>query len=231
MEYETHAGIFTRTGILGRQDCDVVGEVICNDGYRTSLRGHRGPGEIVVDIGAHIGCFGVLWHNKNPGARIACVEVCPENIPVLQANVGQFAQIINAACSYDPGDLWLLNSVKEGGTATGGSIVIPAVDRNDVTHLHWQDQRPIRKVTLEEIMASLGTDHIDVLKLDCEGSEFSILEHTPSLDRIGIIFGEYHGQERWDELRERKFQGWDYGNMHAAGGLGIFHLVNPRGAP
>lgn len=214
------------------QDVAVISEVITSDGYFTSLRGTKGEGEIVVDIGAHIGSFAALWHKKNPLARIVCVEACPENIEVLTANVGDFATVLHAACSYEPGELALLNSVKANGTATGGSVVIPSgsID-TPCQHFHWKDSRALAKVTLESIMEMLGVDHIDVLKLDCEGSEFSILENTPSLDRIGIMFGEYHGQSRWDEMRARRLKGWDYGHMHAGGDLGIFHYVNPRGAP
>ena len=213
-------------------DIAVISEVILSDGYFTSLRGTHGEGEIVVDIGAHIGSFAKLWHAKNPLAKIVCVEACPDNIDVLTKNVGEFATVLHAACSYEPGELALLNSVKENGTATGGSVVIQSGDIDTpCQHFHWKDSRPLAKLTLEEIMTSLGTDHIDVLKLDCEGSEFSILENTPSLDRIGIMFGEYHGQARWDEMRARLLKGWDYGHMHAGGDLGIFHYVNPNGAP
>lgn len=231
LEKHDQSGMFYRNE-YARQDLAVVNEVITSDGYVTSLRGTKGDGEIVVDIGAHIGCFAKKWHDKNPLARIVCVEACPENIEVLTANVGKFATVIHAACSYEPGEIALLNSVKAGGTATGGSVVIPSgsID-TPCQHFHWKDSRQLEKVTLESIMELLGVDHIDVLKLDCEGSEFSILENTPSLDRIGIMFGEYHGQARWDSMRAKRLKGWDYGHMHAGGDLGIFHYVNPRGAP
>lgn len=232
MSYEVYNGVVVRTGQLGAQDRDVVNEVIVNDSYFTRLRGNRGSGEFVVDIGAHIGCFAKLWHDKNPLSRIVCVEGCPENIPVLEKNVFHFAEIIQAACTYEPGEIHLLNSIKENGTATGGSIVIRGEsDQNAVWPLYWRDSRALRKITLESIMDSGGVDRIDVLKLDCEGSEFSILENTSSLAKIGMIFGEFHDEARWDEMRSRLFQGWDYGDMHRAGGLGVFHLVNPRGAP
>ena len=39
-------------------------------------------------------------------------------------------------------------------------------------------------------MQEHGFDHIDILKLDCEGSEYSILGQSPSLGSIGLIIGE-----------------------------------------
>lgn len=233
----TNAGlIWVRKGEAGRQDMNVVNEVIANDGYFTRLRGHGGPECVVADVGAHIGSFARLWRQKNPSSRIACVEACPENIPVLSRNVHDFidATILHAACTYEAGDVALLNSCMPGGTATGGSTVLPREAITDESktfgHLYWRDARTLPKVTLETVMQRLGVDWIDVLKLDCEGSEFSILEHGP-MDRVGFIFGEYHGWERFDELRRRKFADWDFGHMHASSdGLGIFHLVNPRGS-
>tara|TARA_Y100000310_G_scaffold343421_1_gene450968 strand:+ start:7366 stop:8088 length:723 start_codon:yes stop_codon:yes gene_type:complete len=222
------SGLLYRTEYAS-QDLEVINEVWKGDAYWTSLRGTHGHGEIVVDIGAHIGAFARKWHDKNPLATIVCVEACPENIEVLAANVGEWAEVSHAACSYEAGDLALLNSVKADGTATGGSVVVPAsnVDRS-INHFHWRDTRPLLKVNLESIMESLGVDHIDVLKLDCEGSEFSILGSTPSIDRIGFICGEYHGTVKWNKLRAEIFPPpWQYGHMHAAGDLGIFHYAHP----
>jgi hypothetical protein len=90
----------------------------------------------------------------------------------------------------------------------------------------------LAKITLEEIMARYQWPRIDVLKLDCEGSEFSILEHC-DLSRIGTIFLESHGAARFRELLARKFPAelWDIGHMSQGGEGGNFenwHLVNRR---
>ena len=74
-------------------------------------------------------------------------------------------------------------------------------------------------------MALLGVDHIDLLKLDCVGSEFSIVEKTPSGSHIHFILGEYHGQERWNEMRARVFPGWDDGHMWATVKNRVLHRL------
>ncbi len=227
-------GVMVRSGYAHSQDMDVVREVVLEDSYHLALRESYGANEVVVDVGSHIGTFAVMWHKKNPAARLICIEACPENIPVLTANVGAFATIIHAACSYEPGELALLNSVKPDGTATGGSTVVP---RSDILkgvpfgHAYWDDMRPLRKVTLEEAMQEAGVDHIDVLKMDCEGSEFSIIENSPTIPSVKFMCGEYHGQARWDEVRARVLPDWSYGHMWASNDLGIFHLENPRFKP
>ncbi len=215
---------------FGHQDVGVLEEVIARDTYKTSYFGRWRDGpQVVVDVGAHIGSFAWLWHAKDPTAKIVCIEACPENIEILQANVGDFAQVVHAACTYEPGNLALLNTVMHAGNGTGGSTIVPATGLQDSTtfgHTYRLDFRPMPKITLEEAMALAGDDCIDLLKLDCEGSEFDILEHGP-LDRIAMIVGEYHGQARWNQFRTRRMPNWDYGHMAAGGELGIFHYRNP----
>jgi hypothetical protein len=69
-------------------------------------------------------------------------------------------------------------------------------------------------------------ERIDILKLDCEGSEFSILGKTASLDRIGLIVGEYHGKEKFRQLIADRFAGWEL-RVLRDGELGTFWLANP----
>ena len=220
------------------QDLIVVQDVFDRDAYQLRhLPSNVGPGEVVVDIGAHIGAFARKWGRKNPAAKIYCVEVCPENLPALRANVGDVATIQQAACTYETGPLALLNACYSNCESTGGSTVVPdnggALLAPQDAGRYLEDRRPIERVTLEEIMSVLKVDHIDVLKLDCEGSEYSILKHSPAVHdgRVRFILGEYHGVARWNEFRARVFPGWDYGHMFESGECGIFHLRNPHPCP
>jgi FkbM family methyltransferase len=220
------------------QDLIVVQDVYDRDSYQTKhFPSNVGPGEIVVDIGAHIGAFARLWHEKNRRATIVCVEVCPENIPALLANVSAFAEVRQAACTYEIGPMALLNACFNNCESTGGSTVVldtaePLLAPQDRGR-YLEDRRPITKVTLEEILESLQVNRIDLLKLDCEGSEYSILQHSPAVHdgRVRAIVGEYHGVDRWNEFRARVLPGWDYGHMYEHGECGIFHLRSPHPAP
>lgn len=216
------------------QDLVIVEDVYFGDSYRTSLY-DLAEWDTVVDVGAHIGCFAMLVRNRNPNARIVCVEACPENHAALMRNVGSFATVISAAMTYSSEELALLNAVRPDCESTGGSVVVNRSELNDPAHplrqhgyQYWDDLRPLAKVTLEDAMRAGGIDTITMLKLDCEGSEFDILRHTPSLDRIRFIFGEYHGSAAWNDLRAARFSDWHYGHMFSSHDRGVFHLVNPR---
>jgi FkbM family methyltransferase len=216
------------------QDLVVVQDIAEQDSYRIDELPMPRP--VVVDVGAHIGCFGRKFHDRNPLARIIAVECCPDNILALRKNIGGFATILQAAVTYEK-DVALLNAVFPNCVTTGGSTVISrqALERKVAAHElltdqndnsvkeYWADFRPVQTITLEDILEQHGFDHIDVLKLDCEGSEFSILRNTTVLDRIGIIVGEYHGKEAFLQLVQERFADWHL-RILKDGELGLFWL-------
>ena len=217
-----------------QQDIVVVADIAENDAYRIAEMPMPRP--VVVDVGAHIGVFSKQVYLRNPLARIVAVECCPENIPVLSSNVGDFATVVQAAMTYQE-DSVLMNAVYPGCISTGGSTVITRHEMENKlasgrigdtateTCEYWADLRPMKTVTLEELMEEHELDRIDILKLDCEGSEFSILRNTTVLDEIGLIVGEYHGRAAFLKLVEDRFAGWEL-RMLSDGELGNFWLVN-----
>jgi len=237
----TGALVFTRNYWIrndnAEQDLVVVKDIAEDDSYHiTEL---PMPRPVVVDVGAHIGCFSKKIHERNPLAQIIAVECCPENIPALKKNIGGFATVIQAAVTYEK-EVALLNAVYRNCVTTGGSVVLPrsALEQrvgNDelqeqptkvADQPYWADFRRVTSLTVEDILQSNGLDHIDILKLDCEGSEFSILENTASLDRIGLIVGEYHGRERFLKLVASRFSDWKL-RILKDGELGTFWLQRP----
>ncbi|HEY2252690.1 MAG TPA: FkbM family methyltransferase [Planctomycetaceae bacterium] len=250
---DAHGGgalVFTRNFWVradnGEQDLVVVQDVAEQDSYRIDELPMPRP--IIVDVGAHIGCFAKRFHQRNPLARIFAVECCPENILALKKNAGDIATVIQAAVTYEQ-DVALLNAVYSNCVSTGGSALLSRteLERRVLDHIpaagaapcladdeadpirvgeYWADFRPLRTLTLEDLMHEHGFDHIDILKLDCEGSEFSILGKTPSLERIGVIVGEYHGKDRFEQLIADRFAGWEF-RILRDGDFGTFWLTNP----
>jgi len=219
------------------QDLVVVNDVFERDAYGVSRLPWRQP--VVVDVGAHIGCFAAQVRRHQPHARIFAIECCPENLAALRRNAGGFATIVPAALTYER-DVALLNAVYPDCVTTGGSVVasraeiagrVAAGELGDEAQPgaggYWGDLRPLATLTLEELVAEHQIQEIDLLKLDCEGSEFSILRHTTLLDRIRFIIGEYHGRDAFARLVAERFSDWDL-TILKEGELGLFWLRRPE---
>lgn len=212
------------------QDQVIVRDVFDKDCYGIhSITLPSNP--VIVDVGAHIGMFAKKAHSKWARAKIICVEACQENMEALGKNCENIALCMNSACTYETGEIAMLNAVYPNCRSTGGSRVMlkSEVEASTETDQYWKDLRDLPSITLGGIMELAGTNHIDLLKLDCEGSEFSILSNGP-IDCVGLIVGEWHGTAQWRRLIAEKFGGWGYNEMIEEGAdSGLFALRNPNG--
>lgn len=203
----------------------VFEEVVTRDDY--NLRSLRLPtNPLIVDVGAHVGCFAAVARRIWPTAEIHCAECCPENLPILDRNVYGFAKAWPKAVTYEIGPIGLLNTNQPGGPSTCGSEVLPLnsleAHQHNPNH-YWRDYRPLEKIALESIAQGRV---IDLLKLDCEGSEYSILENC-DLSRVRFIVGEWHDKAKWMKLLESRFLGWGFRILRDDTN-GTFWLKNPR---
>lgn len=210
------------------QDMVIIRDVYAEDCYR--LCDLPQPPQFVVDVGAHVGAFARACRRRSTHTRIACVEANAENIPCLERNVAAFGRVFWSACTYEPGDVGLASTVFDGSENTGGSTVLPIGSEGWTGRRNGSryqlDHRPLPKCTLERIIAETGWPRIDLLKLDCEGSEYSILENA-DLDRLQIstIVGEYHGgMDRFQALVQKRFASdWKI-EILKGGDIGLFRL-------
>ena len=219
LEFVDPPGVWIRTEYHDA-DMVIVRDVIEEDCYR--IRDLPRPIHFAMDIGAHIGAFSVALSRQRPESKIACVEANPANIECLKKNavsvamsadrqgrqVEPLAIVSPCACTY-AGHVRLLSSVFDGTQNTGGSFVEPFTKHawKQLPNAHeYRDAGNVRSRTLDSLLDDvIRWPQIDVLKLDCEGSEFSILEKARCLDRIGVIVGEQHDEKRFAELVERRF--------------------------
>lgn len=148
-----------------------------------------------IDIGANIGCFARMLHARD-ASRIVCVEADPANLEILNRNVQGIASVVGAACTYEPPPLVIRSTIYRGTHNTGGSAVI-SPDTPDQSEHGTQPRYTLADedvVTIERVMDQHAFKCVDLLKLDCEGSENSILASLTAASRaqIGIILGEWH---------------------------------------
>lgn len=178
-------------------DMDVINEIVGRDDYRLNLMKAAGFNpKVIVDVGAHIGSFSVLAHSLWPQATIVCLEPNPESFQLLEQNC-PFAMRLRAAIRYDDADF-----LTDADVATGAGFMTTreayesnaATKRSQDGYSYRIGYDNIPLLTFEKICDLLNLGQIDLLKLDCEGSEIHLLENMDRSrgGRIGFVLGEYH---------------------------------------
>lgn len=183
------------------QDLAIAEEVITNDCYRLrTLKACRRRLDVIVDIGGHIGSFGLFAKSLWPEATLIAVEPNPESAALYRANLeaNGFDDdiVITAALNYSSSRRTLVGD----GRSTGGCMLVDAFSAKELA-LAPDDQNRynvvaenVAALTLEQILDRFGVERIDLLKLDCEGSEQDLclnVCHKESL-RVDVMLGEYH---------------------------------------
>lgn len=140
-------------------------------------------GDVAVDIGAHVGGVSVYLGKKHPSARIYAFEPSSANYARLRrnlkANKVKNVTAAHVAVTGDGRDVTLELAIASGGH----SILKPPSG----------DGERVNSLTLERIFDLYGIERLHLLKIDCEGAEYEILEVAEYLlDRVDWFVGEFH---------------------------------------
>ena len=200
----------------GTLDAAVFKEVFVHRLY--TPRGFEiGARDVVVDVGAHIGCFSVFAAHAASQGRVIAFEPAPANFALLTRNLELNAlshvEAVPQAVSGAAGERELRLSRNTGGHS------FHAID----------DAAPVSivrvtAVTLADVARQRQLGQIDFLKMDCEGEEYGVLDSCPDelLRRIRRLAMEVHDLDAVRSaacLRERL----------AARGLDVRHEAKPDG--
>ena len=164
-------------------DSKIAEAVICNNEYQlpASMKGWT-----VVDIGAHIGAFAMACQSRK-AANVYCYEADTENFQILFANTDDkdsstHIYLANVAVvgrtSAAVGIRRLRNHDFDNGRNTGHVDVFGAPDGTDV-------------IEIASVLANCDKQVIDLVKIDCEGTEWDILDKI-DLSRVQRLVGELH---------------------------------------
>lgn len=179
-------GLQTRPGTL---DGAILESVAGGHEYR--LPEAFGPADVVVDVGMHIGGFGLEVLRRGAG-RVHGFEAERSNFGLAAANLRPFgdrARLVNKAVwrSDVPVDrLGFTPSYDAANTGGGGMIF---------WHGRGQVVQEVEAVAFDDVIRDVtgqGRRRVRLLKIDCEGSEFPILLTSKTLHRIDSIVGEFH---------------------------------------
>jgi len=136
---------------------------------------------VVLDIGAHIGCFSVYASIKNPSAKIFAYEPDARNFSLLKENL-KANRIQNVVCK---------------NMAVAGSDGVRELNVSDDSHNHSFVKKGKSVVSVNAVAFGriLGKfEQVDFVKMDCEGAEYEIFDSCSyeDLKKIKAFYIEYH---------------------------------------
>jgi len=181
---------------LNRREIPVLAEIFENREYADYFPFYQKA--CILDIGAHYGYFSLFASlNAGPESKILAFEPFPDNFDILTRNITDCGlkniESFNCALNDCEGRAKIY-----GGQSVNNSLVedFGMIDKE-------QKAVEVDTKTLEQVLRENKLDKIDFLKMDCEGSEYVILENTPALvfDKIITISMEFH------DMKSAEFNG------------------------
>lgn len=170
--------------------------VVCLNEYRLPDRFARG--DIVIDIGAHIGSFAHAAVSRGC-RRVYSVEPGVSNVEIASDNLRDY--IAEGWVRLVRGAAWR-SDVNEDKLRFDGYHPFPKsyVEMTGILNtgngsVIWGVGERVEKIALDDIV-DLATNNreerVRLLKLDCEGAEWPILMTSQRLDAVDEICGEFH---------------------------------------
>jgi FkbM family methyltransferase len=149
------------------------------------------PPELIIDGGANVGYASVYFANKYPNAQIIGIEPDPENCALFHRNCAPYPNIelIQGAFWTSNTDLVIENRAEESWAFR----VVEAPSSTD---------RTFKGFTVADILRLSGKQHIDLLKLDIEGSEEQLFSSNYEgwINRVKNLMVEVHGERCRDAV-------------------------------
>lgn len=150
--------------------------------------------DVVIDVGAHIGLFSLFASQFSTKGKIFAFEPVKENFVILKSNVeiNNFTNIKyeNCAISKSTSKIILYQSNDESGHSK-----------------FIQTDKPIKvdSKSLNDFFKENNVKTCNLLKLDCEGSEYEIIDSLDDeyFDIIEKMIIEYHLADSNPELLEK----------------------------
>jgi FkbM family methyltransferase len=159
--------------------------------YTRGLARPVAGGKDIIDIGANVGCFTLFATSELHCNRVIAFEPDPNNFRQLEKNAALNPRreiiAVQEAVGRTRGEVAFFNDASAAFTI-GGTLLSDRGEQRGYSAIR------VKSTTLSDIFNKFSITRCSLLKLDCEGAEFDILETAPDevLDRIDQIAMEVH---------------------------------------
>jgi FkbM family methyltransferase len=139
------------------------------------------PPDSVIDVGAHAGLFSIAIRNYFPRARIHAYEPNPALFTHLKSH---------STCGH-------FTPFKEAVGGAEGRAILKHPGDSVFTQCVPLESGEIQVTSLSKVISRIvDNGEVDLLKLDCEGSEWGIFKDGVGIRRVKRITMEYHLTEQ-----------------------------------
>jgi FkbM family methyltransferase len=141
-------------------------------------------GDVVVDVGAHVGLF--AYSVAKRAKMVVAIECEPKNLEQLHSNLRNFRNVLVVGKA-----LWNCKGrlpLYVGAWSGGHSLI------RDPTSAPWNREIMVDADTLDNVLRDLRIAEVDFVKMDIEGAEIEALEGaSETLKKISrIVVASYH---------------------------------------
>lgn len=161
------------------------------------------PADVIVDVGAHVGVFAHWAAPQIPHGRLICVEPTSAADRLehsLAANGLGNVSLHRCALGAPSSTLEMIDHPRFATLNRSSQFRPSPLVRFLVSRRQKKGDAAVAQVrqcpceSLEEILRRENVSRVDLLKVDCEGAEYAIIEHTSDsvLRRIDRIMMEFH---------------------------------------
>jgi FkbM family methyltransferase len=146
---------------------------------------------VIIDAGAHIGLATLYFKKLYPNSKIWAIEPIKENFEILQMNVETNrlpdVHLFEAALSETGSETTLyFDATETAWLSTAGK------EPGAWNHQQTSRSKTVPAMQLSQLISQINLP-VDLLKLDIEGAELSVLKEAQShLGKVKHIIMEYH---------------------------------------
>ncbi|MES2314818.1 MAG: FkbM family methyltransferase [Patescibacteria group bacterium] len=184
--------------ILGNSKLSLIFQIFVKDEYKA--KSFLKPDSVVIDAGGNIGIFAIFSSLHCPQGKIFSFEPVTKTYGIMLENIKKYPNIraMNIGLGEKGGDQTILTSSWNAGISAVSDSSLALKNSR-----FFDGSEKIQIITIDDMVEHEHISHVDVIKIDTEGYEASILkgaQKTIFRDKPIITMSAYHNKDDKTDL-------------------------------